>query len=83
MDKNSFQQLAAAIIIQAARDYQRAFIALQKDAGNNAAKTNLEEVKEFFQSKLYKCLTDVPGETLMQALERKKTSRFYSGIGRA
>ena len=82
MDKNNFQQLAAAIIIQAARDYQRALFALQKDASNNAAKSNLEEVKGFFRSKLYKCLTDIPGEALMEALGHKKIGRFYSIIGR-
>lgn len=54
------------------RDYQTAFLALKKNPNNKAAQSNLDEVMTFFNSKWYRCLTDIPGEALMQMVENKK-----------
>lgn len=72
MDKCIFQIFAFSIIIQAMRDYQTAFQALKKNPHNNAARANLDEVMVFFRSPWYRCLTDIPGEVLMQMVENKK-----------
>ena len=54
------------------RDYQTAFQALKKNPNNKAAQSNLDEVMTFLNSKWYRCLTDIPGEVLMQMVENKK-----------
>ena len=71
MDKNIFRIFAFSIIIQAMRDYQTAFLALKKNPNNKAAQYNLDEVMTFFNSKWYRCLTDIPGEVLMSMVEKK------------
>ena len=72
MDNRIFQIFAFSIVIQAMRDYQTAFQALKKNPNNKAAQSNLDEVMTFFNSKWYRCLTDIPGEVLMQMVEDKK-----------
>lgn len=72
MDKNIFRIFAFGIIIQAMRDYQTAFQALKKNPNNKAAQSNMDEVMTFFNSKWYRCLTDIPGEVLMSMVEKKK-----------
>ncbi len=72
MDKSVFQNFAFSIIIQAMRDYQTAFLTLKKNPNNRAAQANLDEVVTFFNSKWYRCLTDIPGDVLMDMIERKK-----------
>lgn len=72
MDKSIFQIFAFSIVIQAMRDYQTAFLALKKNPNNKAAQSNLDEVMTFFNSKWYRCLTDIPCEVLMQMVENKK-----------
>lgn len=72
LEKSVFQIFAFSIVIQAMRDYQTAFQALKKNPNNKAAQSNLDEVMTFFNSKWYRCLTDIPGEVLMQMVEDKK-----------
>ena len=72
MEKSMFQKFAFAIILQAMRDYQTAFLTLKKNPENIVARANLDEVVTFFNSKWYSCLTEIPGDVLMQMIERKK-----------
>ena len=72
MEKSIFQNFAFAIIVQAMRDYQMAFLTLKKNPNNKAAQANMDEVMTFFNSKWYSCLTEIPCDVLMQMIERKK-----------
>ena len=54
------------------RDYQTAFLTLKKNPNNKAAQANMDEVVAFFNSRWYRCLTDIPGDVLMDMVERKK-----------
>jgi hypothetical protein len=75
MDNEAFERLAQSIIMQAARDYHNAFMAVKKDANNHAAQDNLVELRHFFRTRWYKCLTGIPGELLMRKLEEQNSVR--------
>lgn len=70
--KDCFERFAFSIILQAARDYQTAFLTLKKNPNNRAAQANLDEVVTFFNSKWYRCLTEIPCEVMMDLIENKK-----------
>lgn len=77
MDKEAFERLSQSIIMQAVRDYYNAFTALKKDKNNKAAQSNLNEVKHFFNTRWYKCLTSIPGEFLIQQIENQENFRRF------
>lgn len=52
-----FENLANAIITQAAVDYRREYDILQKRPGDQTAQARLEALKKFFYSDYYAILT--------------------------
>lgn len=67
-----YEEIANAIIIQASSDYKKAYKRSLKK-GENDAQSNAElaELEEFFCSYLYKKLTYVDGEALMERLKKE------------
>ncbi len=59
----AYENLAAAIILQAVKDYRRA---LKSDA-----KEHCKEIERFFRSDWYRVLTKVSGEMLIQKLREE------------
>lgn len=77
-----YKRLAAAIIIQAVRDYRRV-----KDNRKNDTDTFLmQEVESFFRSPWFAILSDMDGESCLQQLKEEEyiadvgQAKRYSGI---
>ena len=66
-----YQNLANAIVLQAARDYRSAMQRLRKNPHNREAKEEKESLLRFFHSRWYSCLTDVNPEYLIERLEKE------------
>ncbi len=66
-----YENLANAIVIQAANDYRDILRKLKKYPGDSMAVSALAEIEHFFRSEWYKVLTDVDGEHLMQMLREE------------
>lgn len=63
VEKDAYENLANAIVEQAAIDYADALKAYYK------AKADMKELESFFKSEYYQSLTDVDGESLMKAIK--------------
>ena len=66
-----YQNLANAIVLQAARDYRSAMQRLRKNPHNREAKEEKESLLRFFHSRWYSCLTDVNPEYLIEKLDKE------------
>ncbi len=66
-----YQELANAIVIQAAKDYMAAIRALRKNPGSKAADDEAMSLEQFFHSRWYAALTDINPEYLINKLRRK------------
>lgn len=64
-----WHDLANAIVISAAKDYQAALHRLRRNPNSKTAKTEIADLEQFFRSKWYGCLTDIPGEVLIRKLK--------------
>ena len=62
-----YENLANAIIIQAAKDYRHAL----KAPGKPGNVKTMEECERFFQSQLFRLLTDIDGEALVEELRKE------------
>lgn len=67
----AFEDLANAIIVQAADDYRAACKRLKDHPGDRAADAMKTECEQFFRSEWYEFLTDVDGEYLLDRLRRE------------
>lgn len=65
---NPFEELANAIVIQAAKDYRAALKTLKKYPRDAEAKHTKNDCERFFRSSWYNTLTSVDGELLMRKL---------------
>lgn len=63
-----WQDLANAIIIQAAKDYRRALRTLKAYPSHGKAQRVKTEVEQFFRSDWYAALSRVDGEVLLRRL---------------
>ena len=63
-----WQDLANAIIIQAAKDYRRALHTLKKYPSHGKAQRVKTEVEQFFRSDWYADLSRIDGEVLLRRL---------------
>lgn len=63
-----FENLANAIVIQAAKDYTKALKMHKKHPHYDVAKTQIAELEDFFRSPWYRTLTSVDGEMLIKKL---------------
>lgn len=68
---DSCENLANAIVIQAAEDYRRALKALKRYGRDRDALAVREECERFFQSGWFTVLTQVDGEWLMRKLREE------------
>ena len=64
----NYENLANAIVIQAAKDYRKALRKYKRQPENKAAKSEIREIERFFRSNWYKMLTDLDGEMLIARL---------------
>lgn len=64
-----YEELANAIIIQAANDYMNALKTLKLSPKNYEARQTKRECEEFFLSSWFRDLTDADGKTLMNNLK--------------
>lgn len=69
-----YENLANAIILQAAKDYRAALRKLKRNPQNKDAKYTISEVERFFRSDWYKMLTDVDGELIIKKLREEFNS---------
>ena len=66
-----WEELANAIIIQAAEDWRRAMRHLSRHPHSMAAKAIIRETEEFFLSEYYMLLTTYDGHTLLKRLKEE------------
>ena len=72
---NGYEELANAIVLQAARDYREALSILSLRSWDRAASADLEELEEFFRSRWFATLTKVDGEYLIARLRAEQERR--------
>lgn len=72
---DSCENLANAIVVQAAEDYRRALKALKRCDRDREAIAMKEECERFFQSGWFSVLTSVNGEWLMRKLREEVKTR--------
>ena len=70
-EKFAREELANAIIIQAAQDFRAAKHCLQEDPDNEEAKQTVAETEAFFLSNYYCTLTTYSGRTLLNRLRKE------------
>ena len=70
MDDN-YQDLASAVVVQAAKDYRRALKRLVKFPSNHNTKQEIKQLEAFFRSDYYQLLTSLDGELLMDKLKQE------------
>lgn len=66
---NPYEELANAIVLQAAKDYRKALRDLKRNADYAPALRDKSEVESFFRSGWYQMLTPVSGELLLKNLQ--------------
>lgn len=69
-----YEELANAIVIQAAEDYRDALRHIQKFPRSKCAKAEVEELETFFLSGWCKELTAVDGKKIMERIQKEQTS---------
>lgn len=69
--RKAYENLANAIIEQAANDFREAKLRLQKNARDAEAEKTYREVKRFFRSAWFSRLTPLDSELLLEKLEEE------------
>ena len=69
--RKAYENLANAIIEQAANDVREANRRLQKNARDAEAEKTYRETKRFFRSEWFSQLTTLDGELLLEKLEEE------------
>ena len=67
----NYEELANAIVLQAAKDYRVALKSLRANPRNRKALSDKEEVERFFRSQWFTVLTSLDGETLIRSLNQE------------
>lgn len=73
MIQDPYENLANAIIVQAAKDYQKAMRQLRHNPKYTAAVHTKHEVERFFHSQWFQILTDADPEFLLEHIARADT----------
>ena len=68
---NGFQELANAIIEQAAKDYRAAQRIRRRHPDNYSAHKTVLEVEQFFRSDWFAVLSEIDGEVLLRMLKEE------------
>ena len=71
MKANPYENLANAIIVQAAVDYRRARSVLRRDANNDDALDTICEVEWFFRTEWFRLLTNVDPDLILTRLREE------------
>jgi len=66
-----YENLANAVVLQAAKDYRVALKCLGMNPENKKALAERNEVERFFRSQWYRFLTSVDGEMLIRTLNEE------------
>lgn len=66
--RDNWEDLANAIVVQAANDYRRALRVLKAHPNYSPAAKVKTEVEQFFRSEWYRSLSGVEGEVLIKGL---------------
>ena len=69
-----YEDLANAIVLQAAKDYRKALKTLRVYPKSRSAKADRDELERFFRSPWYARLTSVDGETLIRKIREEVES---------
>ena len=68
---NSYEDLAGAIVLQAAKDYRMALEGLKRHPSNYKMQYLKKDVERFFLSSWFVELTDLDGRMLMEQLRKE------------
>ena len=68
---NAYRELAAAIVLQAVKDYRTAIRRRRRHPGNQGARMRIREIEHFFRSEWYGQLSDVDPHELLQRLRQE------------
>ena len=69
--QSGYENLANAIIIQAAKDYREVLRQLLYEPDNELAAMKKKKIEQFFQSEFYCALTSIDGRTLIERLNEE------------
>lgn len=73
-DITNNENLANAIIVQAAKDYRMALKSLKANPRNRTVMADKTEIERFFRSEWFTVLTSVDGEMLIRSLQMEVDS---------
>ena len=68
---NPYENLANAVIVQAAEDYRKALRKIKKAPENREAMDEALQIERFFRSAWYQVLTSVDGEFLIWSIREE------------
>lgn len=71
MTTHPYEELALAIVKQAALDYKKALKVLANHPDNGSARYTKRKIERFFRSKWFKCLTDIDGLWLIKSMKEE------------
>lgn len=72
---DSYETLANAVIIQAAKDYRAAYRKYLKNPAGNAAAYEMESLERFFASEWFRALTDADGGAILRRIREMEKRR--------
>lgn len=65
----NYELLAVAIVKQAAIDYKHNLRLLNRNPRNILAEREIQQIEKFFKSKLYKGITSIDGDYIMERIK--------------
>ena len=68
---NAYRELAAAIVLQAVKDYRTAIRRRRRHPGNKGARMRIREIERFFRSEWYGQLSDVEPDEMIRTLRKE------------
>lgn len=66
-----YEKLAAAVVMQAVKDYRAALRAVRKSPSSHYVKSQKKALERFFRSEWYLLLTDIDGEMVMERIRKE------------
>ena len=70
-DISPYQQLANAIVLQAARDYQSAIYILKRESDDYKMQSLKNEIERFVKSDYFAILTSIDGEEVLYRIRKE------------
>lgn len=66
-----YEKLAAAVVMQAVKDYRKALRACRKSPSSHYVKSQTEALERFFCSDWFLLLTDLDGEMVIERIRKE------------